>query len=172
MNDLEILNPDQSGKVTIEGEEWRNVINFIYSSIVDCTDPLVKNKFRTMKLADLQSATKEAMDADLKKIADIALEAAYKEKYEDPDLRAILLKTGTIRLKSPVLSCVASLKSATLEEATELMKCRSGLAENMNRRNADRDEQAYIKRVKQAIRIKKAILWCTKPEEMLAKSTG
>jgi hypothetical protein len=157
MNDLEILNPDNSGKVTIDGDDWRNVINFIYSSIVDCSDPLVKNKFCTMKLADLQSATKEAMAADLKKIADNALEAAYKEKYEDPDLRAILLKTGTIRLKSPLLSCVTSMKSATLEEATELMKCRSKLSENMNHRNADRDEQAYIKRVKQAIRIKKAM---------------
>jgi len=156
-NTLEMLNPDTSGKITIDGEEWRNVTNFFYSSIVDCSDPLVKTKFRTMKINDLQAATKEAMEADLKKIADIALEVAYKEKYEDPDLRAILLKTGTIRLKSPVLSCVAALKSATLEEATELMKCREKLSKNMNTRNADRDEQAYIKRVKQAIRIKKAM---------------
>ena len=110
-----------------------------------------------MKIDDLQAATKEAMEADLKKIADVALEVAYKEKYEDPDLRGILLKTGTIRLKSPVLSCVTALKSATLEEATELMKCREKLSKNMNTLNADRDEQAYIKRVKQAIRIKKAM---------------
>jgi hypothetical protein len=157
MNNLETLNPDNSGEVTIDGEVWRNATNYIFSSIVDCSDPLVKTKFRTMKLANLQSATKEAMEADLKQIADRALEVAYKEKYQDPDLRAILLKTGTVRLKCPVLSCVAALKSATLEEAAELMKSRCELSADMNRLNADRDEQAYIKRVKQTIRIKKAM---------------
>ena len=35
-NTLEMLNPDTSGKITIDGEEWRNVTNFFIhlSSIV------------------------------------------------------------------------------------------------------------------------------------------
>ena len=157
MTETEIINPDISGPVNIDGEEWANVTNYIYSSLVDCTDSLVKNKFQTMKVSELQSATREAMEADLKKIVDAALQDAYKEKYSDPDMCNILLKTGTVRLKSPVLSCVSPLKRATLEESTVLMNCRSELSKNQRKKNADRDEQAYIKRVKQAIRIKKAM---------------
>ena len=45
MTDTEIINPDISGPVNIDGEEWANVTNYIYSSLVDCTDSLVKNKY-------------------------------------------------------------------------------------------------------------------------------
>jgi len=157
MTDTEIINPDISGPVNIDGEEWTNVTNYIYSSLVDCTDSLVKNKFQTMKVSELQTATREAMEADMKKIVDAALQDAYKEKYSDPDMCNTLLKTGTVRLKSPVLSCISPLKRATLEESTVLMNCRTELSKNQRKKNADRDEQAYIKRVKQAIRIKKAM---------------
>ena len=105
----------------------------------------------------LQTATREAMEADMKKIVDAALQDAYKEKFSDPDMCNTLLKTGTVRLKSPVLSCISPLKRATLEESTVLMNCRTELSRNQRKKNADRDEQAYIKRVKQAIRIKKAM---------------
>lgn len=157
MTETEIINPDISGPVNIDGEEWANVTNYIYSSLVDCTDSLVKNKFQTMKVSELQTATREAMEADMKKIVDAALQDAYKEKYSDPDMCNTLLKTGTVRLKSPVLSCISPLKRATLEESTVLMNCRTELSKNQRKKNADRDEQAYIKRVKQAIRIKKAM---------------
>ena len=155
--EIDALNPDSSGAVTIDDVEWSNITNFLYSVLVDCSDPLVLSKFCTMPVSELRDSTKQAMESDTQKIADSALETAYKEKFSDPDMSNILLKTGSIKLKSPRLSSVSALKTAPLDEATELMKIRSILAKEMNDRNFERDQQAYIRRVKQAVRIKKAM---------------
>ena len=154
------LNPDTSGAITIENVEWSNITNFLYSVLVDCSDDLVLSKFSTMPVSELRDATKEAMENDMQKIVNAALEIAYKEKFSDPDMSSILLKTGSIKLKSPILSSssLSSLKTAPLEEAVELMKVRSTLAKAMDDRNFERDQHAYIRRVKQAVRIKKAMI--------------
>ena len=154
---INVLNPDMSGPVVIDDVEWSSVTNFLYASLVDCNNPHVLEKFRTMPVEELRGATKEAMESDMQKIADAALEVAYNEKFADPDLKQALLKTGTVKLKTPRLFSVTNLSSAPLDEATELMKCRARLAENLRKRNAERDEQAYIRRVKQAFRITKAM---------------
>jgi hypothetical protein len=156
--DIDALNPDTSGTVTIDNVEWSNITNFLYSVLVDCSDPLVLSKFSTMPVSELRDATRVAMDADLQKIVNSALEVAYEEKFSDPDMSSILLKTGSIKLKTPMLSSISSLKTAPLEEATELMKIRTKLAKDMDDRNFERDQQAYIRRVKQAVRIKKAMI--------------
>ena len=154
---INILNPDMSGPVEIDDVEWKNVTNYMYASLVNCSSPHVLEKFRTMPVEELRGATKEAMEADMQKVADAALEVAYKEKYSDPDMKQALLKTGTVKLKSPRLFSVVNLPTAPLDEATELMKCRANLAEDLRKRNSERDMQAYIRRVKQAVRISKAM---------------
>ena len=106
------LNPDSSGAVTIDNVEWSNITNFLYSVLVECSDPLVLSKFCTMPVSELRDSTKQAMESDTQKIVDNALETAYKEKFSDPDMSNILLKTGSIKLKSPRLSRVSVLKTA------------------------------------------------------------
>jgi len=46
--EIDALNPDSSGAVTIDDVEWSNITNFLYSVLVDCSDPLVLSKFCTM----------------------------------------------------------------------------------------------------------------------------
>ena len=151
------LNPDFSGPVTIDQMEWSNATNYMYASLVDCTDPNISEKFRTMDVSELRNSTRDAMEVDVQKMTNAALEIAYAEKFKDADMRAALLKTGTVLLKSPRLTCSTSLRVAPLDEATELMKRRDIISRGILEENARRDEQAYIRRVKQSARIYKAM---------------
>jgi len=151
------LNPDKSGPVKIEGDMWTNCINFIYASIVDCTDDRIKTKFCSMPVSELREATKKTMELDISKTTDSALEVAYAEKFKDPDLAAALLKTGTVMLKAPCVTSMATMSTAPLEEATVLMKEREKLSVGIKNKNMKTDEQIYIRRVKQSVRIYKAM---------------
>jgi predicted NAD-dependent protein-ADP-ribosyltransferase YbiA (DUF1768 family) len=152
---MNAFNPDISGPVRVDGVTWRNAINFIYATLVECSNPVTLSKFCSMSVEDLRISTKEAVDSESQIVVSAALKEALRVKFNDADLAKTLIKTGTVKLRSMPVMHNSGITG--IEDAVELMKCRKELLKKDLEKNAKRDLQAYIKRVKQAVRISKAM---------------
>ena len=149
------MNPDMSGKVLIEGTEWRNVINYIYSSIVDLSVEGRRSVFSQLPLAVLRKKTQQCVDEDMWSVVQKAKRIAFGEKFKDPDMIKVLKSSGHVKLKCDRLFETSSEtipgRAIILEEIRE--KLHKGEIEDSRRK----DEQAYLRRIQQCLRLVQAM---------------
>lgn len=146
------LKPESSGPVTIDGVRWKSVLNFIYASLTN--DPASKRKIQMMHPSELRKNVNAMLEAKTTEITRHATTRAYEEKFKHPQMAELLLRTGTVTLKSNGLY---ETSNGTSIDTQVLSDIRTMLRNDAEQKIQTRDRQAYIRRVKQAARIANAM---------------
>ena len=144
-----------SGIVLVDGIRWRNVINYIYSSIVNLKKKGRRNLFSNLPLDALRTKTQKCVDEDMWESVSSAKKIAYGEKFKDPDLIKVLKSTGSVKLTCGKLFQTSSTSAP--ERAIILEKIREDLHLQERNHHREKDRQTYHRRIQQCLRLVQAM---------------
>jgi len=144
-----------SGIVLVDGISWRNVINYIYSAIVDLRKGGRRSLFSELPLDALRTKTQKCVDEDMWESVQAAKGIAYAEKFKDPDLIKVLKSTGNVKLTCEKLFQTSS--NSAPHRATILEKIRDELHTKERVRHQEKDKQTYLRRIQQCLRLVQAM---------------
>lgn len=146
------LNPASSGNIIIGDLEWKSVLNYIYASVVGNDD--AKRKISKLNPSQLKTEVNTYIEHGTETNIKKYLREALEVKFEDSQLRSILLQTGRIQLRAVGVYETASGSSLDSEILEEIrLKIRQDELTKLSKR----DEKAYLRRVKQATRLYSAM---------------